>query len=155
MKELLMNDENVIKYPQPDRWSYLWLAIATVLMVFISGSWPLPLAGWLAPLFMLRFMRTHKTLPGYLLMVLGFTIANTIAWRAQNPIPAPVIVFGALTALTNGIPFLVDRLLTPRLRAQGRIPFAATLVFPLFLTAFEFLFYNRLSVGSVGSWSYA
>src|SRR5512139_776829 len=115
-----MKNETGNIYPQPDRWSYLWLAIATILMVFISGSWPLPLAGWLAPLFMLRFVRTRKLLPGFLLMACGLTIANSIAWRAQNPIPAPAIVFGAVTALFCSLPFLVDRLLTPRFRTSGR-----------------------------------
>jgi len=140
---------------QSDRWSYLWLVVGTILMIFIGGSWPLPLAGWLASLFMLRFIRTKKVLPGYLLVVCGLTIANAIAWQAQNPTPFPAIIFGLISGLPVSLAFLVDRLLVPRFRVQDRAPFVATLIFPLFLTAFEFLLFNTLSVGSAGSWAYS
>ena len=141
--------------PVSDRWSYLWLALGTLLMIFVGGSWPLPLAGWLASVFMMRFMRTQKLLPGFILIVCGLSIANTIAWQAQNPVPFPAFVFGIMIGLSSSLSFLVDRLLTPRFHTQGQAPFAATLVFPLFLTAYEFLLNNKLSVGSVGSWAYA
>lgn len=150
-----MNQKPVSNPPVSDRWSYLWLALGTLLMIFIGGSWPLPIAGWLASVFMLRFMRTRKFLPGYLLLVCGLSIANTIAWQAENPLPFPAFVFGIVSGLSSSLPFLVDRLLTPRFRTQGRIPFVATLVFPLFLAASEFLVNNNLSVGSVGSWAYS
>ena len=47
----------------PDRLSYLWLALAAALFVFYSGQWVIPLAVWLAPLFLLRFVRTQRPLP--------------------------------------------------------------------------------------------
>jgi apolipoprotein N-acyltransferase len=154
-KESAMNQKLASNPPLSDRWSYLWLVLGTVLMIFIGGSWPLPLAGWLASVFMLRFIRTRKFLQGYLLLVCGLSIANTIAWQAENPIPFPAFVFGIVLGLSSSLPFLVNRLLVPRFRAHGRAPFVATLVFPLFLTASEFLFNNNLSVGSVGSWAYS
>ena len=147
---------HVSSYPQSDRWSYLWLALATVAMTFVAGSWPLPLAAWLAPLFLIRFMRTRKVLPGFLLAVAGLSVANTIAWQAENPIagvPAPI--FGTIVGLSYALIFLVDRLLVPRLQASGLAPFAATLVFPSLLAGFEFLFYSNMIYGSYGSWAYA
>jgi hypothetical protein len=36
----------------PDRLSYLWLAIAAALYLFTGGQWVIPLAAWLAPLFL-------------------------------------------------------------------------------------------------------
>jgi apolipoprotein N-acyltransferase len=150
-----MNQKHPSISPVSDRWSFLWLGIGTLLMIFIGGSWPLPLAGWLAPVFMLRFMRTRKLLPGFILVVCGLTIANTIAWRVQNPMPFPALVFGAVIGLSGGLAFLVDRLLVPRFQTKGRVPFTATLVFPLFLTAYEFLLNNKLLFGSVGSWAYS
>jgi apolipoprotein N-acyltransferase len=150
-----MNQKLTSNPPVSDRWSYLWLALGTLLMIFIGGSWPMPLAGWLASVFMLRFFRTRKLLPGYILLVCGLSIANTLAWQAQNPIPFPAYVFGIVIGLSSSLPFVVDRLLTPRFRTQGRVPFVATLVFPLFLAASEFLVNNNLSVGGVGSWAYA
>jgi len=43
-----------------DRWSYLWLAIGAVLMLFAHGRWIIPLATWLAPIFILRFVHAKK-----------------------------------------------------------------------------------------------
>src|SRR5713101_1101628 len=51
----------------PDRLSYLWLAIAAALLLFYAGRWAIPLAAWLAPLFLLRFVRTQRPLSGFLL----------------------------------------------------------------------------------------
>jgi len=46
-----------------DRLSYLWLAVAAALFLFAAGRWAIPLAAWLAPLFLLRFVRTQRPLP--------------------------------------------------------------------------------------------
>ena len=151
-----MKKDSVNFYPQPDRWSLLWLVIGTVLMAFIAGTWALPLAGWLAPIFFIRFMRTRKVLSGFILAVVGLSIAFTVGWWYQNPLPIPAPIFGIIVGLSTGLLFLVDRLLVPRLRgSDGRGLFAATLVFPLLVTAFEFLFYSIMPYGSYGSWAYA
>ncbi len=47
----------------PDRLSYLWLALTAALYLFTGGLWVIPLAAWLAPLFLLRFVRTQRPLP--------------------------------------------------------------------------------------------
>ena len=46
-----------------DRLSYLWLAVAAALFLFTGGLWIIPLAAWLTPLFLLRFVRTQRPLP--------------------------------------------------------------------------------------------
>jgi apolipoprotein N-acyltransferase len=151
-----MTKERVNNYPQPDRWSYLWLAIGTVLTVFTAGNWPLSLAGWLAPLFLIRFMRTQKLLRGYILLAIGMAVASTIAFQGSaGPAIMPPALFGALLGVQYGLLFLIDRVLVPRLPTQGLASFAATLVFPLLFTAYEFLWFNKLSFGSSGSWAYS
>lgn len=44
-----------INYPLQDRWSYLWLVIGTLLTLFSTGQWTVPLAAWLGTIFVLRF----------------------------------------------------------------------------------------------------
>ncbi len=68
----------------PDRLSYLWLVIAAALSLFTGGKWVIPLAAWLAPLFLLRFVRTKPPLPGLLL-----------AWLVRFAVAAIVILQGA------------------------------------------------------------
>ena len=132
--------------PISDRWSFLWLAIAAVCLVFIWGKWSVSLAGWLAPVFLLRVMRTQKVIRGYLLVLLVLVVTTVITWTG---ITDPVICgfMGFLASLA----FLIDRLLTPRLKG-----FMATLVLPLAMTALDFFIYNNNpAAGSIGSWAYA
>jgi apolipoprotein N-acyltransferase len=119
----------------PDRLSYLWLANATALFVFTSVRWAIPLAAWLAPVFLLRFVRTQRPLPGLLLAWL--VRAAVAAVVLQGIILYPGIVYYALVVLLTGLtmlPYLADRLLTPRL-----VGFVATLVFPMAYTMIEYL----------------
>jgi apolipoprotein N-acyltransferase len=118
-----------------DRLSFLWLAIAAALFLFVAGRWAIPLAAWLAPLFLLRFVRTQRPLPGLLLAwLVRFAVAAIVL---QGIILYPGIVYYAIVLLISGLttlPYLADRLLTPRLNG-----FVATLVFPLAFTTLEYL----------------
>ena len=146
-----MSKERASTYPVPDRWSYLWLAIGTVLALFSSGRWPLPLAAWLGPVFMIRFMRTQKAFRGLILVWLATYVTGVIAWWGMMLLPLPVyFVLMAINMLTlGGLPLLADRLLAPRLNG-----FAATLVFPLALTALDFLVMTLNPIGSFGAQAY-
>ena len=130
----------------PDRLSYLWLALGGALLLFVGGQWIIPLAAWLAPLFLLRFVRTKPLLPGLLLVWL---VKSAVAAVAQQGI---IMVSGVgyyalvvLVSLVTLLPYLADRLLTPRLRG-----FVATLVFPVTFTMFEYLS-SFSSLGTINS----
>ena len=65
-----------------DRLTYLWLALAIVLMPFAMGSkWMIPLAAWLYPIFLLRFVRTQPLWRGILLGYLA-TVLVFVSWAA-------------------------------------------------------------------------
>ncbi len=121
-------------YPH-DRLSYLWLAAAAVLMLFAAGRWLIPLAAWLAPVFLLRFVRTQRAWLGLLLAWLVRSVVWAFASRGTILYPGlvPYLVV-AFVSLVLTLAFLADRLITPRLGG-----FVATLVFPAALTAVEYL----------------
>ncbi len=151
-----MNNKISNPYPQHDRLSLLWLVLGCVLMVFLAGNWPLSLAGWLAPVFLLRFMRTQRKLWGYLLMAFGLAIACTIAYLGgAGPGIIPPPIFGSVLGLSYALLYLVDRVLVGRLPQSGLAGFAATLVFPLLMTGYEFLLLNKFPYGSSGSAAYS
>jgi len=143
--------ENQIVYPQKDRWSYLWLVVGTL----VSLLWRVPLVYWLAPIFYLRFMRSQKTRRGFFPVWLA-TFLTVIPplypiLNAMMPTPLPVfLITTAITALTmGGIPYLVDRLLAPRLKG-----FSATLVFPLVMTVMDYVSAKANPLGSIGGAAY-
>jgi apolipoprotein N-acyltransferase len=147
-----MNQEHAPRLPIQDRRSWLWLAIAAVLFVFTNGMYRNALAGLLASLFLIRFLRTRKVGAGYVLMMLALMAANIIAWWDLMPhFTTPVrIIFGLMTGLLYTVPFLLDRVLVGRLSG-----FAATLVFPLANAAFEFLTLWPDPIGTYGSLAYS
>ncbi len=119
----------------PDRLSYLWLVLGVALYLFAAIQWVIPLAAWLAPLFLLRFVRTQRPLPGLLLAWLARSVVSEIA--LQGIIQYPPIVYYPLVVVLTGLtmlPYLADRLVAPRLGG-----FVATLVFPLAYTTIEYL----------------
>ena len=92
-----MNKEQ-IPYPQVDRWSYLWLLIGTVLGILsISiGKWIIPIAAWLGPIFILRFMRTQRRVwLGYLILAVTTALATAIALPDFLGPLRPAIIIGA------------------------------------------------------------
>lgn len=144
-------DENRITYPQKDRWSYLWLVVGTLA----SLLWRVPLVYWLAPIFYLRFTRSQKTRRGFFLVWLAafVTVIPPLypILNAMMPSPLPVfLITAAITALlAGGIPYLVDRLLAPRLKG-----FSATLVFPLIMTVMDYVSAKSNPLGSIGGSAY-
>ena len=58
-------------FPIADRWSYVWLILGGILGLFAFGQWTIPLASWFVTLFFLRFMHSHKTLRGYVILSLA------------------------------------------------------------------------------------
>jgi len=142
-----------INYPLQDRWSYLWLVIGTLLTLFSTGQWTVPLAAWLGTIFVLRFLRSQPVWRGILLAWLTNFVFVSIAWwnilGFGTPLPMFLVTMAISTLFIGALPYLLDRLLVPRLGG-----FAATLVFPLTVTAIEFLTISANPLGSFGGQAY-
>lgn len=126
--------------------SYLWLAIGLVLLVFSNGIQTIiPITTWLAPVFLIRFLRTQSKLKGSLLFLPLFVIAWIyMVFGLYSGIPEWVSVLtGVIYGLVFFLPFLADRLITPKIKG-----FLATFVFPTALVSLEYL----LSLTPANSW---
>lgn len=144
-----MKNALVVRYPIQDRMSFLWLLIGTVLGMFgISiGNWIIPITAWLAPIFIIRFMRTQRRAwLAYLVLVVVSAVASHFALPPLLPMRTEILT-GA--AIVTSLIYLADRLLVPRLPG-----FAGTLVFPLAYTAAEFINTATNPVGSFGMTAY-
>ena len=124
-----------ISYPINDRWSILWLLVATVLGIFSVGigRWLIPVTAWLSAIFYIRFFRTQRRAwLAYLLTSISIIIITAIttpSWMASS---ITSIIIGV--TLLGPLPLFLDRWLAPRLPG-----FASTLVFPLAWTALDFI----------------
>jgi apolipoprotein N-acyltransferase len=125
-------------------WSWAWLAVGAALLPFSLFQTVLPLAAWLAPVFLLRFARTQRAIVALPLIGLVSYLATLIATRGF--FSAPQSYLFALAGLFSAIAYGLDRLLVPRLRGVLR-----TLVFPLADTTLNLLF----SSSDFGIWGLA
>lgn len=126
---------------------FVWLALALGCAAFSVGNTSVPIAAWLAPVFMLRFVRQSSPAAGLALGAVAFAAAHDLAWRGAIPFEGlayHLVVAGV--ALVFFLPVVADRLLAPRLNG-----FASTLVFPSALVATEFAW----SSAGLGSWGAA
>lgn len=123
---------------------YLWLLISFVLGLASAGQWVIGLAGWLGTPLLLRFIRTQRVLPGFLVFLSTTYFSILIVTRGMIPIQGPAYYgFILVMSLFAYVPFLVDRLLS------HRIPnFLATLIFPSVWVIYEWM----NSQGPYGSW---
>jgi apolipoprotein N-acyltransferase len=127
--------------------SWLWLAISAALLLFANGANTVPLAAWLAPVFLLRFVRGQSlklALPvAYLLLVVAFAFQ----FRGMVPIPGVAYyIFLVVWGIPLVLPYIVDRLLARKLTG-----ITASLVFPTAWAATEYV----LSRGPYATWGSA
>jgi apolipoprotein N-acyltransferase len=126
---------------------WIWLVIAAALLLFSNGANTIPLAAWLAPVFLLRFVRTQRLRVGlpaaYVLLVAAFTFQ----FRGMVPIPGIVYsIFLAIWGIPLVVPYAIDRLLAHKLSGLS-----ASLVFPTAWAATEYV----LSRGLYATWGSA
>ena len=108
-------------------------------------------AAWIGLISLVHGLRSMRVVPGTACLWLALYVALAIAKRDTMPIPGPI--YFAIIAVEASIatgPFLIDRLVAPRLTGV-----AATLIFPIALVAAEFLRSRATGAASWGSIAYS
>ena len=132
---------------------YVWLVIATILTLFLGGKWNIPLAAWLAPIFLIRFFReSDKAGRNFLLMWAVSAAAAAISWRGATFFP-PAMEIGFFFLMTpiSLSPYIIDRMYYRRLGSTAWL----TLVFPIAMTAVDFFSSSGSPFGSFGAIAYS
>ena len=131
-----------------------WLSLLAGTALLILGQHGNPdigIAGWLYAIFLLRFTRSVRWLPGILVIAAAHALAGA-AWVISirlptDGIPWPAIIGAAGLNLVLAVPFLIDRLIAVPLRL--RHPLLASLVFPTALVGAELLMLTVSPYGKV------
>ena len=115
---------------------YVWLVLGCVLSVFIGMRWNVPIAAWLAPVFLIRFCRSQDKWYKTLVIVPLLALAAFAKFHGGWDITIVAeIGLGFVLAAPMLIALYLDRAFARRVGGLG-----ATLVYPLVYTTFEFLF---------------
>ncbi|HSH05732.1 MAG TPA: nitrilase-related carbon-nitrogen hydrolase, partial [Anaerolineae bacterium] len=138
--------------PVSDRFSYVWLLLAGLLFYATANTPLAPLAAWLAPIFLWRFLLSQPTDPGFGLAIGTIAVATFISWYELVLFGRSCHVAFSLTqAIVYCLPFIIARLLWPHLPNH----FATTLLLPLLWVVIE-AGYARINVmgGTMGAIAY-
>ena len=130
--------------------SYFLLLVGMFFFFFSCGRWVIPLATWIAPIFLLRYSRVGKPFKRLILLLILISISARfmlldIVPSLLGPAMYALIFYYALLWF---IPYMVDRFLYSNIKG-----FSATLIFPAINVIVEFL--NTTFLGSWGSFAYS
>ncbi len=130
-----------------NNYSYIYLLIGFVFLFFFNGRWIIPIAAFIAPIFLIRFFRFQKPFKGFLFIVLAGWISNIFIWKGMMPMSGLFYYFlmfmmSVFTALT----FLIDRVYTQKLKG-----IISTLIFPSVYVLMEFIVVSTNPSGSYGT----
>jgi apolipoprotein N-acyltransferase len=122
----------------PDRLGYLWLALGILFSLFAAhGRWDLSLAAWLVPLFVLRFTRSQSLRTSFCGALLASAVAMlSFLYQSHLLNPLSIVIFLLMSSIL-ALPYLLDRLIAPRLALLSGV--LATLIFPLSRVVVEYL----------------
>jgi apolipoprotein N-acyltransferase len=142
-KETTMNEQKRIWNPV----DLIWLVLGAVLYAFVGWRWSMPLAAWLAPLFLIRFFRNqdkwYKALVALPLIALAGFANKTGAWDLDL---ITEIALCLLLPVPLGIALYADRFLARR--NKGLL---GALAFPAFYTALDYAFALNPQLGVITS----
>ena len=129
--------------------SYFYLLIGFACLFFHNGRWILPIAAFLAPLFLIRFYRNQKIIKGFLFILLAGLISNIFIWKVFLPINGVfyyiiTLMMSVFTALT----FLIDRIYLKNIKG-----IFASLVFPTAFVVMEYIVISTNPGGANGAFS--
>jgi apolipoprotein N-acyltransferase len=125
---------------------YLFLLIFTGAAMLSNGRFIAPLAFWIAPFFMQRYLRKQALLIGAVTAFLADYTVSIVCWWGVIPVEGALyflIVF-AIAVTSLWLPFFLDRLLYRKLPG-----FLSTLVLPVAFTLVE---YALAMLNPYGAW---
>jgi len=130
----------------------LILLAGAIFVYFSNGRYSFALAAWLFPVFFLQVSRKEKAIYAYLYIPLLVAVCMQLAfWKFTYQDPSSVLFYlPFILGLPMGLLFFIDRLL------YSKVPgFAATLIFPLLYTAFDFSLNLFNPFGTLGVLGYS
>lgn len=134
-----------------DLQSVVWLLLGGITRLFSFGRWTIPLAEWLVPLCLIRFLRGTNPFLGALAVWLVLWIAISISNRSILYIPDSVYyAVSAIIAASFTLPYLANTFIAPNIPG-----FAATLVFPLAWVTMELIVARTNPLGTWGALAYS
>ena len=124
--------------------SYLYFLLGFISLFFSNGRWAIPIAAFLTPIFLIRFLRFHKPLKGFIFLIIAGFISNIFIWKGFIPITGIFYyIMCFMMSLFTALVFLIDRIFSRRIKG-----IVSTFVLP---SAFVIMDYISVSANPGGT----
>lgn len=129
------------------QYSYIYLLIGLISLFFFNGRWIVPIAAFIAPIFLIRFFRFQKPLKGFLIIVLAGWVSNIFVWKGMMPMSGFLYYFAAfMMSVFTSLTFFIDRIYTQKFKG-----IVSTLLFPAAYVIMEYITILTNPSGSYGT----
>lgn len=124
---------------------WLWLALGSILLLFSYGADNIALAAWLAPIFLLRFVRNKRWRVWLPLLYVAQVVGSAFQLRGMvaDFLSVGYYLSAAIAGVQALVPYAMDRWLARRVNGL-----TSTLIFPCTWAAVDYV----ASFGPYGSW---
>ncbi len=130
-----------------NNYSYIYLLIGFIFLFFFNGRWILPIAAFIAPVFLIRFFRFQKPLKGFLFIVIAGWISNIFIWKGMMPMSGLFYYFLMfMFSVTTALMYLIDKAYSQKFKG-----IISTLVFPSVYILVDFITISTNPSGSYGT----
>ena len=138
-------DENMNK--RKTQYSYVYLLIGFIFLFFFNGKGILPVAAFIAPIFLIRFLRFQKPFKGFLIIVLAGWVSNIFVWKGMMPMSGFLYYFVSfMMSVFTSLTFLIDRIYSQKLKG-----IVSTLLFPTVYVTMDYITILTNPSGSYGT----
>jgi len=123
------------------------LLIGFISLFFFNGRWILPIAAFIAPVFLIRFLRFQKPLKGFLITVFAGWVSNIFVWKGIMPMSVFFYYFVAfMMSVFTSLTFLIDQIYTQKFKG-----IISTLIFPAAYVIMDYITILTNPSGSYGT----
>ena len=129
------------------QYSYIYLLIGFIFLFFFNGRWILPIAAFIAPIFLIRFLRFQKPFKGFLIIVLVGWVSNIFVWKGMMPMSGFFYyLVSFMMSVFTSLTFLLDRIYTQKFKG-----IVSTLIFPSVYVIMDYITILTNPSGSYGT----
>lgn len=129
------------------QYSYVYLLIGFMSLFFFNGRWILPIAAFIAPIFLIRFLRFQKPFKGFLIIVLAGWVSNIFVWKGMLPMSGFFYyLVSFMMSVFTSLTFLLDRIYTQKFKG-----IVSTLIFPSVYVIMDYINILANPSGSYGT----
>ncbi len=127
--------------------SYLYFLVGFISLFFSNGRWTIPIAAFLAPIFLVRFLRFHSPLKGFILLILAGFISNIFIWKGVIPLSGFVYYITTfMMSLFTSLVFIIDRIYSQQIKG-----IVSTFVLPSAFVIMDYIVVSANPGGTFGA----